>query len=368
MTSSKNQDLQNESKNETFEVDEKITTSFNDSRYKEVSYNAGLKLSRASIMQLLYFYTHRLEKQKADVGNKWQESAYPELVKLFQDLKKGIVDAVVDLCNSCDKDVVMINYCGYEGFKLPLMVQTKGVHFRTTYLYANVKHILKTIEQRLSYLAVAPVPLRYQADEKKQEAFRKVQDLAKVFLSTHIKTAFVRWQEICQKAAEVAGLKPDFNRTSNNDKLFNDDYRSKNLYNLNKFNKYGKSHYKLNSRGGHYGNESRRGGGNGRGRGGRGHGRGHDGYGRGGRFANFNEGGRSEYPSRFHKSNQNSDNNTHFDLQGNSNRLDDQEHCYSDNRIASNASNRRSFENQLRNDDEHNKNQRSKTRPKPRTK
>lgn len=194
-----------------------LTTPFGD-----ISYQSNLKLSRASVVQLLYCYSHRLNNQKAEPGNKWQEYAYPELAKMFSRLLKDFSDAIETLIQEHDKDVVKINFCGYGNCKLPLMVQTRGVHYKTTYLYANVKHVLRTLEQRLSYLSTTPIPVRYQTEPLKQEAFLKVQELAKRFLDTSVKDAFVQWDEICKNARVVAGL-PANDFKEDNDK---GDYRN----------------------------------------------------------------------------------------------------------------------------------------------
>lgn len=179
---------------------------------EEVEYNGKYKLANGSIMQLLHLYTHRLEKQTPEPDNKWQVFVYPDLTKLFQTLRDAVTEKVVELSKDYDADVVRINFCGYKNFKLPLMVQTRGVHFRTTYEHANVRHVLKSLEQRLNYLSSAPLPTRYQEDTVKQLAFSKVQELAKLLLSENLAQTVQSWQTICEKAGEVSGFVPDDNR------------------------------------------------------------------------------------------------------------------------------------------------------------
>lgn len=182
----------------------KLNTPFGD-----IEYRPDLKLSRASIVQLLVCYVQRLSTQKPTIDNKWQELAYPKLFKIVHDLKDHVIKTVSELYNDnkLDKEVVTINFCGYTNFKLPLIVQTQGVHHRATYATVNVRPFLKTIEQRLTYLSTADVPARYRGEEKKVNTFRYVQDIAKQLLEKNVLPLYDSWKNLCQEAADYAGIK-----------------------------------------------------------------------------------------------------------------------------------------------------------------
>lgn len=177
--------------------------------FGDVDYRPELKLSRASIVQLLVCYTERLNTQKATDDNKWQELAYPKLLKMFTDLRDHVTKIVSELCSNddLDKDVVTINFRGYEGGKLPVIVQTQGVHHRATYGTVNVRPFLKTLEQRLTYLSTVDVPARYKGDEKKVNTFKRVQQVAKELLENHVQPLYNSWKLLCQEAADHAGIK-----------------------------------------------------------------------------------------------------------------------------------------------------------------
>ena len=182
-----------------------ITTPFGDIEYK-----SEMKLSHGSFMQLLYCYNHRLTTQVCQEGNKWQELAYPEIRKMFSDLLEKSIAHVRGLCTdtTLDRDVITLNFCGYKNFKLPLLVHTMGVHYRATYGTVNVKPFLKTIEQRLAYLANADVPARYLGNEEKSNTFNAVKQLAKTMLTQDVLPMFETWNELCNKAATYAGIIP----------------------------------------------------------------------------------------------------------------------------------------------------------------
>ncbi|AYV81678.1 MAG: hypothetical protein Harvfovirus51_10 [Harvfovirus sp.] len=176
--------------------------------FGDIEYKPDLKLSRASIMQLINCYTYRLNKQQVQVDNKWQEFAYPQLQKMFTGLSEIFTQAVLELYNSeeYDKEVVLINFCGYKNFKLPLIVQTPGVHHRATYSSVNVRPFLKTIEQRLMYLSTVKTPARYKDDEKKVTTFNKVQVLAESLRTKYVLPLHESWKKLCQDAADFAGI------------------------------------------------------------------------------------------------------------------------------------------------------------------
>ena len=181
----------------------KISTPFG-----SVEYRPDLKLSRASIIQLINCYTYRITNQSVQSGNKWQEFAYPRLQKIFGTLCETFTQQVSELYNAPDSDreVVMINFCGYKSFKLPLIVQTLGVHPQATYISVNVRPFLKTMEQRLMYLANVKMPDRYKDDEKKVSTFNKVQALAENLRTKYVLPLHEAWRKLCQDAADYAGI------------------------------------------------------------------------------------------------------------------------------------------------------------------
>ncbi|AYV83603.1 MAG: hypothetical protein Hyperionvirus9_20 [Hyperionvirus sp.] len=176
--------------------------------FGDIEYKPDLKLSRASIMQLITCYTYRLNTQQIQTNNKWQDHAYPRLQKMFTGLCETFTQAITELYNSplYDKEVVLINFCGYKNFKLPLIVQTPGVHHRATYMSVNVRPFLKTIEQRLMYLSTVKVPARYKDDEKKVGTFKKVQSVAEELRTKFVIPLHESWKKLCQDAADIAGI------------------------------------------------------------------------------------------------------------------------------------------------------------------
>ena len=173
----------------------------------DIDYRPDLRLSRASFIQLVYCYAQRLSEQPAE--NKWQEYAYPRLLKLFTDLRDQTTTMIFNLWNdpNWDRDVVGVNFCGYRNCKLSLIVTTQGVHHRATYATVNVRPFLKTVEQRLLYLKTATVPSRYQGDDKKINTFRRVQELAEELMDRHVHPLFEAWEKLCQEAGDYAGIK-----------------------------------------------------------------------------------------------------------------------------------------------------------------
>lgn len=174
----------------------------------DIDYRPDLKLSRASIVQLLVCYVQRLGNQKISTDNKWQKMAYPKLWEMFANLSEYVIKAIKNLCNEpdLDQDVIIVNFCGYKNFRLPLVVQTQGVHHKATYSTVNVRPFLKTLEQRLTYLSVFDIPSRYRGDEKKVKTFIRVQHVAKEILENHVRPLYDAWNLICQEAATFAGI------------------------------------------------------------------------------------------------------------------------------------------------------------------
>jgi len=248
--------------------------------YATMEYSPDLKLSRASFMQLLYCYTQRLENQKPQPGNKWQEYAYPRLLKMFTDMRDNIVGTVCEMCNNpaYDKEVVMINFCGYKNFKLPLVVNIQRnkkveVHPRATYERANVVPVYKTLAQRMTYLSTVSVPQRYNGDEKKTNTFKKVQEVAKMFLEKYVNSMLECWQKLCKESAEYAGI-PYEERSEMNHRQDHGNYHMR----RGGFNGHNTSHGKHAGHGGYSGHS------------------GYDGYrGRGGRGNQNRHGDRDEY-------------------------------------------------------------------------
>lgn len=191
-----------------------------------IDYVPTLKLANASALQLLYFYAHRLENQVPEENNKWQQLAYPELTKLFVDLRDRVTAQVADLASKYDKDVVMINFCGYKNFKLPTMVPIDGVNIRMTYAYANAKHVIKTLNQRLTYLSLTYLPTRYTDDENKISAFKKVRELASKIKSEEIQKALETWEDIRRRADIAADIKRDYSSKNTNYRRHYEKYRN----------------------------------------------------------------------------------------------------------------------------------------------
>ena len=200
----------------TTELDTETKTTKLNTPFGEIEYRPEFKLTSASIMQLLYCYTERLNTQKPLNENKWQEYAYPKLLSLFTEFRDNATVTVKKLCEdeNLDRDVVMINFCGYKNFKLPITVPTKYVNPRSTYSTVNVRPFLRTLEQRLNYLSTSDVPVRYKGDQNKINTFLKVQETAKMLVK-QLEPLHELWKKICQEAAECAGLKME-NKNYNN--------------------------------------------------------------------------------------------------------------------------------------------------------
>lgn len=175
--------------------------------YGPLKYRPEFKLTHASFMQLLYCYNYRLSLQKPDENNKWQQYAYPKITEMFQNLVNNAETAINALLENpeYDKNIVTINFCGYN-FKLPLIVYTQGVHHKATYGTVNVRPFLKTLEQRLGYLATMQVPNRYKDKESDIKTFKKVQETAQNLLDNHVKPLYDAWNKLCEETADYAGI------------------------------------------------------------------------------------------------------------------------------------------------------------------
>ena len=178
-----------------------------------MQYRSDLKLTSASFMQLLVCYKYKVCEQKAEEGNKWQEYAYPKLADVFTELLNKVIHHINELLNeeNIDKEIVIINLCGYKNFKLPVIVQTRSVNYKLKYENANARDIFLNILQRLTYLSTCSVPARYN-DEIKVKTFSRVQELVKTLIETVVSQTRQEWSKICQEAGVHAGLVNNANK------------------------------------------------------------------------------------------------------------------------------------------------------------
>jgi len=236
-----NDDRENENQNENQDQNQKEVDKSSvvqiDTLFGKIEYRSELKLSCASIVQLLHCYCYRVNNQKIEEENKWQQYVYPKLIAMVEILCKNIMEQIKVLIDdkTNDEDVVKINFCGYKNFKLPVVVLTQGVHNHATYGSVNVRPFLKTLKQRLEYLVKSPVPNRLKEDKKKNDTFLKVKDCAKNILDSQVDPLFERWSSLCQEGATIAGINMDDIKKDRTRDVRRKNYRTQESNRDNKF-------------------------------------------------------------------------------------------------------------------------------------